>query len=452
MTRYHINPATNRPNKCRAKIRCQFQQEGAPEVPHFDTKEEAQAYANAQDAATYGEVATITKSTEHKPVIVSPEEELPVLQGNLQQERPHHRMIEFYFRNLDDNDTPWSADDTEDFATVMEIHTILRDPNPENIAKANELYQQMHVVEYPPRYHADIHKRRDKNLQSLASYMIDSAVAEQYEGMNNPPQRPDNDRMFGLDTARYEAVEHYNNLGYDFTKEHYLSENVTKYIEPTLDRIAAGEVYDPPQLSQASERHFAKEENVLMSVVSNPENNGFDRTFYMQTVFPENELRESLERHNVDNVSVSFVPNGREDGLAYTVMQPDGSTRTFNVYEHRNTDSIVIAGTTNWKPGTIPRSSDSKDAIFAEFAPEDARQVADALTFYLQSAQRGDLPDDKTLEATSERRDWLAILDEDIPGFKQWAQDHGYGNTTRDEKLYGHKMPKIAPPEDDGEN
>lgn len=46
MSRYHVNPETQRPNICRASTPqgCKYYVEGQPEPPHFESKEEARDY------------------------------------------------------------------------------------------------------------------------------------------------------------------------------------------------------------------------------------------------------------------------------------------------------------------------------------------------------------------------------------------------------------------------
>lgn len=58
--RYHVNPATNRPNICRATIRCDFAVDGQ-EPPHFDNKTDAKAYAEKNLTEEYGAVSTVGK-------------------------------------------------------------------------------------------------------------------------------------------------------------------------------------------------------------------------------------------------------------------------------------------------------------------------------------------------------------------------------------------------------
>lgn len=65
MTRYHVNPESQRPNICRAKIRCDFAVDGQ-EPPHFETKEEARKHAEGNMTEEFGETSKIVKADKPK--------------------------------------------------------------------------------------------------------------------------------------------------------------------------------------------------------------------------------------------------------------------------------------------------------------------------------------------------------------------------------------------------
>ena len=160
-------------------------------------------------------------------------------------------------------------------------------------------------------------------------------------------------------------------------------------------------------------------QEVLMYYMDSDRGN---QQLYLATAFPERELNDALKENNVNSVSVSSFYNSREWGNAYTVVDPDGNTRTFSVYEHRNTDSIIINGKKNWKPNEdIPYAGETKNSFFAEFHPDDKKAAADTLAFFMKQAEKGDLPDDDDLIRLAEHRDWRSILSDSVPGFKEWA-------------------------------
>lgn len=107
-TRYHVNPETGRPNICRAEIKCKFQEEGAPPIPHFDTKAEAQAYQNAKDQEVYGEFATITTKPEVRdaPVPIAGRPGLVYLDGEVMtayDANLRHTLREHARKRLEEN-------------------------------------------------------------------------------------------------------------------------------------------------------------------------------------------------------------------------------------------------------------------------------------------------------------------------------------------------------------
>lgn len=137
---------------------------------------------------------------------------------------------------------------------------------------------------------------------------------------------------------------------------------------------------------------------------------------YLWGVFPDKELRKRMEELELDNVSVTGVINGREKGLAYTVNTPSGNTRTFMVYEHRNTDSIIINGKTNWDSasGELPYVSDDKYQYFSEIPCENYGEAADQLVYFLKLAQSGELEDDNELMHKASHIDWVARLSDTL--------------------------------------
>lgn len=420
--RYHITEKGNT-GICRAQWSCK---RGNIDTEHFDSREEAIAWRDRKASR----------------IAIEPVSLFEEILKKIQSSGMNLEIIRWTKRYVETSKL-WSNETKEDLSILSEIQEILSDPTPENITEAKKLLRSMNGVNYSEtRFMSQdkIFERRDRAIKSITEDVIEYAIAGNYVPMQNAPERKKNTRLFGLDEARIAAVTNLNMLGYDEkNKRYYLAENVESYIEDTLNRIAAGEVYDHELVSNSSVLYPARDENKLMAILSNKEDCEFSRRLYLMTVFPDNELREAFENANIENVSVSFAPNCREDGLAYTVIQPNGDARTFGVFEHRNSDSIIISGTTNWDgSGGSPRHGNSKENFFAEFAPDDRKQAADALAFFIKSAQKGELESDEILEATVERRDWIAIISESIPSFRDWAEQNGYiSNTTREEKLFG---------------
>lgn len=134
--------------------------------------------------------------------------------------------------------------------------------------------------------------------------------------------------------------------------------------------------------------------------------------FNLAYVFPNKELKSAMDTYGVDNVYVDSFVNGREYGNVYSVAMPDGDTMSFSVYEHRNSDSIIINGKRNWDKGSdeLPYAADSKYQYFAEVECENYREAADMLCFFLKDAQNGTLKDTEELIKQAPRIDWNTRL------------------------------------------
>lgn len=69
MTKYHVNPDTNRVNICRAEIQCKFVDDAGDAVPHFFTKEEAHTYKEQKLKEELGAFSTVSKPKRAKKKI-----------------------------------------------------------------------------------------------------------------------------------------------------------------------------------------------------------------------------------------------------------------------------------------------------------------------------------------------------------------------------------------------
>lgn len=66
MTRYHINPETERVNICRAQNKCQFTEENGKEAPHFGNKEDAKKFIETSNAKKYSSMNSLKKPSKAK--------------------------------------------------------------------------------------------------------------------------------------------------------------------------------------------------------------------------------------------------------------------------------------------------------------------------------------------------------------------------------------------------
>lgn len=331
---------------------------------------------------------------------------------------------------------PWTKDEEENLQKVNALSEVLSEKNPD-FSKAKNIIGSMADIDRTKKYQSNTfgagipneHSRRDQNLRNLAQDMYKKAYAERIPTPKTQEREP-NTRLTGLREAQELQMGHHNYM-YDSNN---MGHDHKKLLDSSLNRIASGEEYQPWTGADDESSSLVPKHDRFLNEMHN------NQPLYLSTAFPDIELKKSMDQQNVDNVSVTPFQNGREDGNAYTVMTPDGGTRTFSVYEHRNSDSIIINGKTNWRssdPHELPYSGESKNTFFAEFHPDDKQKAADALTFYMKEAQNGNLASDEELARTAGKRDWNTILSESVPGFSDWVQKQG-----------GEK-PKSNPTDDD---
>lgn len=232
----------------------------------------------------------------------------------------------------------------------------------------------------------------------------------------------------GFAEAQQEAFAYYAGERYDESYMMSFDGPVSQYTDELACRLLAGGVsaYED-ELYQRNFKQMSPKEKAFSGAIR--EESGSRQAMDLFLAFPDRDLAPVLERLGVEQVSVTPLKNTREVGLIYTVLTPSGSTRSFSIYEHRNTDAAVISGEENWDPETKPYGpyataadgGESKWNMFAEFsvyAPK--KQVAESLGYPLKSAQEGTLESDQELIAKAERLDWASILSKQIPAFGEW--------------------------------
>lgn len=409
--KYHINPQTGNPGVCRAQYSCRF---GSIEDDHYETKDAARAaYERRMEAATMDvdkAVSNLRKKLVH-------------LEG------PSFDNVGHAFECIDEWPKDWTKEERENLQKIEDLSELLEgEMTDEKWEKAQKIKYSMHpYMNYWRSLNTitgkadDEWKNRQRQLNLLANDLLIRKEAFDYPETEAPP-RDRNDRIIGLDDARIAAVKAYNEPQYEFAKgEFFIQEDAEDYIESAVDRVVAGEEWKLKRSGETPHVSLIPERDRLMSLISDKESDKFNNQLYLVTAFPDKELKEAFDRAGIENVAVSNYENGREWGLAYTVMGPDGVNRTFSVYEHRNSDSIIINTKSDWKHDELPMAGNSKNTFIAEFAPEDHKQAADALTFFIKETQKGELPSDQELANSVSRRDWRAILSDSVPGYKEWA-------------------------------
>lgn len=112
-------------------------------------------------------------------------------------------------------------------------------------------------------------------------------------------------------------------------------------------------------------------------------------------------LRDELDRFdyeasNVESLIIGCFTNCREQGHTYIVHAKNGKSFTFCIYEHRNSDEIIINGKEGHVSlnGELPYKGDNKNEYIASFGPDDyykaARKLSGLIIDFLRFNKKGD--------------------------------------------------------------
>lgn len=425
MTKYHINPETGNPGLCKADPSnpnsrgCRF---GESEDSHYPSKAAAaQAYEEKMEAIEARNAARDPQG----------------LTDSLEQRLIRKDPIDFdtIARSIGwirEWEKPWTNEEAENLETVEKIAAVVeREPFTEaDEEEVRDLLEDLHPTVVKQNRtgrwstsdpDADNWRARDRMIHSLGRDLLTRKLADQ---LTHEPAEPlDNHRLIGLKEGQEAALKNHNRQEYVHATYGPQLGDVEPHFQEAIARVVRGdEEADLIDFDSSAETSLLPEDERIFHALK-PGSPIYDQQLYLSSVFPVNELKAEMDRVGIDGVSVSSLNNGRERGNVYTVMTPDGGTRSFSVYEHRNTDSIIINGKENWDGEELPYAADSKHGFYAEFAFEDRKRAAQSLTFYMMQAQSGALEEDTELVAKAQHRDWNAILDAQLPGFKAWRQE-----------------------------
>lgn len=404
---YHVNPATGVSGECRARTgKCPY----GGEDKHYTSVEAARtAFEKFQERVLDAEL-TIKKF--QKTLVRNEDLDFDLVAFNLQ------RALDW--------EEPWTDADLANMETIVKLADVVeRAPfRKKDQQEAERLVKQLIPAKIYPKAKGGwstndtTWRARDKMLNSLGESLLKRRI---FDHMVYDPAEPlGNDRLLGYEETRDAFLEATNHPPYDTYKGARFGP-VEPYFKEAIARVVRGDTPIDPEHTDDHASLLPPAERIFNAL--HPESPLFENKLYMTSVFPVRELKDEMERTGLDGVTVTPFYNGREWGNVYTVIEPDGATRSFAVYEHRNTDSIIINGRKNWKgQGELPYTADSKDEFFAEFGPQDHKRAASALVFFMTRAKQGELDRDKHLAAGAPRRDWEAILSEAIPGFKEWSE------------------------------
>lgn len=363
--RWHVNPETGNPGRCRAKSKCRF---GDMEADHHATAElAAQAYE-----ASAGR-----------------DELKAQFEAKVEALKAYQEVMDAQFTTTRERLGPFTSTS----------HKLTGD---------GELWRSNY----------------DKLVKTLNELdLLRDQLRPKYE-----PKPIDFPQLIGFEAAQAECMANLNETRYSDRTEHfYVEEGFEDHFNEVKAAYLAGETVTEDAMVEG---YWLGRDKLLADLVGAGSTNGENKP-YSVLIFPEKDLKPVLERLGVEGVSVSVMENGREQGLVYTVMEPNGNSRSFSFYEHRNTDSMVINCQTNWDPttgksGPRPAEATGSRDVIAEFSGPDRRAQAEALGFFLKEAQKGELPSDTELMMTAEKLDWNAILSEQVPEFKDFLEKNGY--------------------------
>lgn len=398
-TKYHINPETGNANICRAQYKCKF-----GNVKHYESKEEA---IKGQELQLEAEYMDVEKSSDYVNTMMDFETEMDF------------NIVNYHWESVYRYPRDWNQREKENLLVLKDVVETLdkvKNPSEKDYEQLNKKIEEMYSKPY--RYNSNNPEPRENHLKALAKSWV---AKKKWESFKSPvaPERDKNNPIIGLEKVQMEGLSNfstYGNLPYSSRED----------LEPVLNRLADGQSFvniADDGVAVEDYKSIIPRQEVLMSYMAGSERNGSNNQLYLSVAFPERELKNAIEENGVNSVSVSSFYNSREWGNAYTVVDPEGNTRTFSVYEHRNTDSIIINGKKNWDPNEgIPYAGETKNAFFAEFHPDDKKAAADTLGFFMKQAEKGELPDDDVLIDSAEHRDWRSILSDSVPGFKDWAE------------------------------
>lgn len=420
--RYHVNPTSGSAGKCKAeKGQCPF----GGEDEHFTSMAAARKAFEAKNS-TFGVEAEADE--------VDIQDKVDSLENKVvRDENIDYNYIGQSFEYINTWEEEWTPVERENFEKILKLNKLLeKDPftardrkRAEALLESLEPAKERHRSSYGWSTNDTSWRARDKSIISLGRYLL---IRKLGEGLTHEPveYEAENDRLMGLREAQEAAVEEFNYNGFrgtEYERKPYSGET-EPYLQESIARIIRGD--ELPEFADNQEDRTLLPLKDRLHFSLHPESPAYNQQLYLATVFPVRELQEEMAKAGVDNVSVSVLKNGRENGNIYSVLEPDGSVRAFTVYEHRNSDSIVINGKENWDGTELPYAGDSKNNFYAEIGHGDNRQAARTLAFFMKEAQAGGLGSDRELDHEAPRLDWANIIGEQIPGYRKWLEDQGH--------------------------
>ena len=345
------------------------------------------------------------------------------------------------FKNQEKYDLTWNKEERKDLETVITMIDV-KNSDKDKKTKQKEISKlQEQLTDYnPPQRHQFPIVYRDGErrevLHALAHYINSDVNSSQRDSKELKELREHNfqgsQRLINAKQTAKDNIE-YDNTHYD--PQSMWGKNAHNYYDALLEDYInnnRGEL----ELDDDKEYFYDDYDTIYAHTLD-------DQQLYLTAVFPQKELNNKLEQYGIDNVFVSNFHNGREWGNVYTVMTPNGDAMSFSVYEHRNSDSIIINGKNNWDGEELPYTSDNKYEYFGEYSYQDYDQAADSLAMHLKDAQNGNLPSEEYLRDNAPRIDWVNKLSERIPSFKQWYKQYYPEEVDRYEQAQNNPLEQL---------
>lgn len=403
MAKYHISQAGN-PVICNAKIKCRL---GDMENDHYESKEEA--YADME----IKEEAKDLNENRRERILKRISTDVTGADG---------RVVEdFYYGRIQEDKKGWDSFDNE---SLLRTEKILKHLDENDINSAVREFNRLKEKPYIKQgigWSSRDPKVRSREMKMLAWNRITTEWGKRENIERYSSEYDANTKLIGFDQAKESAVEEFAQYyyGYGNEKKEILEH---KYSDEIVGRIVNGEHETFKLVPDGMDEDQHGTDSVFSPrdrLVAQTKNN---QAAYLSFGFPHRELKGEMEAQGVNDVFVSYMRNGRENGVIYTVVDPDMQTRSFVVYEHRNTDTIVINGKANWDGEGLPYAKDDKWGFYAEIPNEEYDRAAKDLAFFMKEAQEGNLKDDNTMVKNASRVDHNAILAKTIPGFAEFVK------------------------------
>lgn len=401
MTKYHISAKGN-PAICRAKYSCRL----GGNNEHFNSKERAALEVEMRNETEFME---------------NPDKTAAAFIAKRHKNPEKYSYYAHLYEDISEKKYgPWTAKDKK---SLVQAQKVVELAHAGEFETAYDIYER--IEDNRVRYSGK--RTRMHDLKMLTHTTLDySYNKSKPDFFTKDPDYTENTGLVGVRDAAVNVLK-------EETKYYGEKRDDKGLIIPWMSDEKAESMiaYASSRSHDQAESDYEKLNDHESGVFGLSENNlivaatGESQQLYLTAGFPNRELKEEMEKQGVSNVFVSSFLNGREAGLTYTVMVRGNQTRTFSVYEHRNFDTVVINGQTNWNGEDLPYTADDKHRFFAEIPGGEYQRVAKDLTYFLKAAQNNILDDDDTLDERASRVDHMSNLIRTIPGFADWVKRQG---------------------------